>query len=222
MRVLIVERDKFLFDSISTWLQKDSDHSLTRTLDYSDAAVEVKCQYFEVLIIGEKMPPTQANWMDELIFTSKNPQIHIIFVISNMNCICPIAIQKSANLSLIHSHDAKEFFTNMKVGCQKETLYISPYIVSKIGEVPMTTHPLRTLSRTEIRVASLLAQGMQNEQIANILFVSPLTVSDHRKKIKEKLVIRGGKNILLQYMEPYKLWLILQGKINKDAFLYNK
>ncbi|MGJ1284874.1 response regulator transcription factor [Sphingobacterium spiritivorum] len=43
------------------------------------------------------------------------------------------------------------------------------------------------MSRTEIRVIELLAEGLDSTAVANTMFISPHTVRVHRKNILKKL-----------------------------------
>ena len=49
------------------------------------------------------------------------------------------------------------------------------------------------LSKTEIRVCSLLKMGLLSKDIANMLFISVRTVEDHRYKITKKLKLKNVK-----------------------------
>ena len=51
------------------------------------------------------------------------------------------------------------------------------------------TNPLGRLTRAELRVAELVAEGLTNRQIGEQLFVSPRTVDSHLSHIFHKLEI---------------------------------
>lgn len=52
-----------------------------------------------------------------------------------------------------------------------------------------------TLSPTELKVSALLRIGHSTKEIAQLLFLSAFTVSDHRAAIRKKLKIKGGQNL---------------------------
>ncbi len=45
----------------------------------------------------------------------------------------------------------------------------------------------KPLTNRELQIARLIAKGKKSDEIANELFISPHTVSTHRKKIHKKL-----------------------------------
>lgn len=72
-------------------------------------------------------------------------------------------------------------------------LYLSPEIVvkilSKLPHEPQTSPrniPMAPLSKREIEVLSLMAEGLTNNEIADKLFTSRRTVETHRKNLIEK------------------------------------
>ena len=62
-----------------------------------------------------------------------------------------------------------------------------------------TTNPLST---AELRVASLIRNGMTSEEIASHLCVSPYTIKTHRKNIRKKLNLQHSNINLKAYLEP--------------------
>jgi len=58
------------------------------------------------------------------------------------------------------------------------------------------TSPLERLSDRELEVFRLLGQGMGTRQIAKLLHLSISTVESHRAKIKEKLDVKTGTELL--------------------------
>lgn len=80
------------------------------------------------------------------------------------------------------------------------TPYFSPSAQKVLSEEePAPTAP--ALSVQEAKVMALVKQKHSNREMAELLCISPLTVQDHRRNVRRKLGIKGGKNILLQYLK---------------------
>jgi len=58
-----------------------------------------------------------------------------------------------------------------------------------------------SLSVTELRVASMIKNGLSNTQIARHLFICPTTVKTHRKNIRRKLKLNNSGVNLRSYLE---------------------
>lgn len=79
------------------------------------------------------------------------------------------------------------------------TPYFSPSIKQLLDDEPDPMGP--TLSPQEARVMALVKQKRCNKEIAELLHISLFTVQDHRRNVRRKLGIKGGKNILLEYLK---------------------
>ena len=80
--------------------------------------------------------------------------------------------------------------------------YLSPSIRRRLlaQAAEVETKP-NLISKREAEILALIAQNRTNKEIANILFISVNTVQDHRKSIRRKLGMKGGKTILAQYLK---------------------
>lgn len=58
---------------------------------------------------------------------------------------------------------------------------------------------LKTLSNHEINILKLIAKQKTSSEIADMLFISPKTVSNHRSNISKKLGLTGEQNGLLKW-----------------------
>lgn len=58
---------------------------------------------------------------------------------------------------------------------------------------------LDDLSKHEINILKLIAQQKTSAEIADMLFISPKTVSNHRSNISKKLKLNGEQNGLLKW-----------------------
>jgi DNA-binding NarL/FixJ family response regulator len=65
-------------------------------------------------------------------------------------------------------------------------------------------HPTADLTDRELEVLTLLGRAQSTKEIAERLFLSAKTVEAHRERIKEKLKLRNG-NELVRYAVQYTL-----------------
>jgi DNA-binding NarL/FixJ family response regulator len=57
------------------------------------------------------------------------------------------------------------------------------------------------LSEQEMRVALMIKNGLSNQQIADMLYISPFTVKSHRKNIRKKFNIKDPRTNLVSYLK---------------------
>jgi len=80
--------------------------------------------------------------------------------------------------------------------------YLSPTIKRRLlaQAADMEAEP-HLISKREAEILDLIAQNRSNKEIADLLCISVNTVQDHRKHIRRKLGMKGGKTILAQYIQ---------------------
>jgi DNA-binding NarL/FixJ family response regulator len=71
--------------------------------------------------------------------------------------------------------------------------------VDPVSPVPLQASMV--LTSQELRVLSMIRQGMTNDEIAEQLYIAPTTVKTHRRNIRKKLGLAGAKNRLQTYFQ---------------------
>jgi DNA-binding NarL/FixJ family response regulator len=69
--------------------------------------------------------------------------------------------------------------------------YLSPLLSSILTRLALEEENAEILTRREIEVLKLMAEGKRTKEIAEILYISPYTVRRHRSNIMEKLNINN-------------------------------
>jgi DNA-binding CsgD family transcriptional regulator len=208
MEILIAEKNQLHIDAITTWLQKEKGcFRILGTNSYRESMEIYSIRDITVIVLGEGIHPRgQAQWFKDLMKVKAIRATFFIMIISG-NCIPPVQGAQEP-LFIIHVNDAMPFFTNLDLTKAQSNTYFSPFLMSNMGLVPSKNNSLFGLSYAERMIAGLVAQNLNNDEISDHLFISPHTVSTHRKNVRQKLNITGGKNALLEFLTPYTLWLI--------------
>ena len=81
--------------------------------------------------------------------------------------------------------------------------YISPTVSNflvnrrdKLKKLESNTPAINSLTKTELLVLKLIAEGKTSNQIAEEMFISPKTVENHRTNINFKLNLRGTHSLI--------------------------
>jgi DNA-binding NarL/FixJ family response regulator len=101
-------------------------------------------------------------------------------------------IENGASGYLAKSADAEEILRAIRTA-REGHLYLSPSTEQLLRAPSAMTPPgdLPALTRREKEVLRLIAEGLTNPQIAERLFISPLTVDSHRKNLLTKLNVNN-------------------------------
>jgi DNA-binding NarL/FixJ family response regulator len=86
------------------------------------------------------------------------------------------------------------------------TPYLSSYIRQElVAKIPANFERATPLTTCETEIMKLVARHFSSKEMADHLKISLWTVQDHRRNIKQKLNLPGGKHILEQYALCYAL-----------------
>lgn len=90
-------------------------------------------------------------------------------------------------------------------------VYVSEQMASRLvdhlvmtPQRPVRAHPTSDLTDRELEVLTLLGRAQSTKEIAERLFLSAKTVEAHRERIKEKLKLKNG-NELMRYAVQFTL-----------------
>jgi DNA-binding NarL/FixJ family response regulator len=99
-------------------------------------------------------------------------------------------------LKISGKHILEEALESMRNNIQ----YLDPNIIKKPQIIDSFTIKLK-LSNREKEIISLITVGKTSKEIANILFLSELTIKTHRKNISEKLGSKGIADFIAKSKE---------------------
>lgn len=88
-------------------------------------------------------------------------------------------------------------------------VYFGPHASRALAEAyqsdrPMPADPFERLTDREREIFQLVVEGKTNAQIADLLFISPKTVDNHRTRMMEKLGLHGTAE-LVRFAAKHKL-----------------
>jgi DNA-binding NarL/FixJ family response regulator len=78
---------------------------------------------------------------------------------------------------------------------------LDEYINSLTSDITESVKVMDALTSSQVRIASMIRNGMTSEEIAKHLFISLSTVKTHRKNIRQKLNLNNSKVNLQTYLE---------------------
>jgi len=68
-------------------------------------------------------------------------------------------------------------------------------LMNNFSDKTISSNPVDTLTKREKEILALIAQGLTDKQIADIVFLSSLTIISHRKNILSKLGLKNKVEI---------------------------
>lgn len=174
------------------------------------------CYPFDIIKMTDFINPRQSTYIIGPHFSSEE-QMQVIDSISHEACQSLVLIARSqevvnhAQQALVRLQGLLGNTVSMSelFFCLQELRDERPYVSPRLAELPSS--PVRQFKADEVRAKTALAQTLtkrekeilfnvslarSTNQIAETLFISPVTVNNHKANIREKLGVKGEHRLL--------------------------
>lgn len=186
---MIADDHKMVREGIRQLLELDGDIQVIAEADDGKQCIELlKKQKPDVLLLDINMPNMNGLEVLEKLKTQKIEQKVLILTIHNEVEYLLRAVEIGVNGYVLKDSNSNVLKKAIVTICNGEN-YIQtsliPYLKLKL-EKKMSKHP-DNLTRREMEVLKLLARGMFNKEIADLLSISEKTVKNHVSNIFKKI-----------------------------------
>jgi len=202
MRILIVDDDKLVTESLKTILESDADIDVAGTCNSGCDAVEL---YFklkpDVLLLDIRMNGmTGIDAAEKILEKDRDAKILFLTTFSDDEYIVR-AFQIGAK-GYILKQDFESIIPSVKAVFMGQRVF-GDEIISKLpvlsGEKNKKSINDYNLSKREIEIIEHVANGLSNREISNRLFLSEGTVRNYISIILEKLKLRDRTQLAVFY-----------------------
>lgn len=194
MRVLILEDDIIIARFIE--LQVKNNFNCTTTIALNNAELQLTMpEFLPHLILCDINLDEEKNGIQLIEELRKQYLFEVIFVTSyqSKTIIENALLQKPLNY-IIKPADESTIFASLKLAWQM--LEANP----NIGRLRAAELPELELSSLERKIVQHISQNKTTREIADLMYLSPHTIKNHRHSICQKLDLKEGNNALLRWV----------------------
>jgi DNA-binding NarL/FixJ family response regulator len=152
----------------------------------------------EVAILDIEMPEKTGIEVAEKMIEENSPTAIVILTLFKDETFFRRALKMG-----IMGYLLKESSEDEILACIRSVAQGKPYVNASMSHLLFarsdSTDILDKLSDHERNILKLIAQAKSTSQIAEMLFLSPKTISNHRSNISKKLNLSGEQNGLLKW-----------------------
>ena len=196
-RVLIAEDHKMMREGLRSLLEERLGYEcVAEANDGEEAVIKAREFHPDIVIMDIALPNLNGIEATRQI-KSHHPEIEVVVLsmYATRNYVLQV-LQAGASAYLL-KESAFEDLAAALVVVGKGGMYLSPAITTAAalkneaaGLSPKNIADVQRLTRREVQVLQLIADGRSTKEIAAILEVSVKTIETHRKQIMDKLGIR--------------------------------
>lgn len=205
--ILIIDDHPLVADGIKTMLKEAEGLEIIGISKTAQAALDfLKTNSPEVILLDISLPDMDGLQLCEAI-RNTNKETKILGLTStNEAGIITGLLQRGGNGYLLKNMEREELLEAIE-SVLKGKVYLSKAANEKVLEqflrlVSPEANPV--LTRREKEILQLLADGLKGPEIAEKLFLSPLTVETHRKNMFKKFNV-SSVQMLLKVAREYKI-----------------
>ncbi len=191
IKLIIVDDDKLVREAIKGLLSTYQDIEILSTLESGEQALEyVNNNEVHVVVLDLNMPGLNGYETTRKL-KQKHPLTKIVILTVNRSESLPRYLLKAgATAYLTKGCDTDELVLAIRWAVNNRN-YINRELSQQIAVNLQTfdQSPFEKLSSREMEVGIMILQSIKSSDIAELLHLSPKTVSTHRTRILEKLGI---------------------------------
>lgn len=163
-----------------------------------DALEKIRSIQPDIAILDIEMPLQTGLEVAQTLITEGISTKFILLTLFKDESFFRNALQTGIKGYLLKESSEKEIIDCIHTVYEGKT-YVNPGLTHYLIRDTREDQVLNSLSQQEINILKLIARQKTSAEIANMLFISPKTVSNHRTNIGKKLNLSGEQNGLLKW-----------------------
>ena len=172
--------------------------------DGKEALEKIRAMQPDVAILDIEMPHFTGLEVAQTLIQEGSKTAFILLTLFKDESFFRKALAIGIMGYLLKESSETEIIRSIRSVHQKRP-YVNPELTHLLIQTNQEGHKvLEQLSEQEINILKLIAQQKTSREIANMLFISPKTVSNHRTNISKKLDLGGEQNGLLKWALEHK------------------
>lgn len=202
MKIVIVDDDKFVCLSLQTIIQADPEITVAACGTSGEEAIRLfRTHHPDILLIDIQMPGLSGLEAGEAIL-KEDPDARILFLTTfSDNEYIVKALQIGARGYLI-KQEIESIAPALKAVLSGQSVFgneIMTRLPSLISSPAPSDLSALGISQREMEVICLVAQGLNNREIADALFLSEGTIRNYLSTILDKLQLRDRTQLAVFY-----------------------
>lgn len=173
-----------------------------------DALTKIRTIKPDVAILDIEMPFMTGMEVANILIAENIPTAIILLTLFKDQSFLENALKIGVRGYLLKESSEKEILDCIQSVHKGESYVNSSLTHLLIQKRNAKNSLLSKLSEHEINILKLIAQQKTSAQIADMLFISPKTVSNHRSNISKKLDLSGEQNGILKWAMENKNLLL--------------
>jgi two-component system, NarL family, invasion response regulator UvrY len=193
IKILLADDHQMVREGLRRILEEQRDIQVVGEAATGEEAIRMADLLQPALVLMDLNMPGIGGIEATRYMLRHHPDIHVVVVTAFNDAPFPDRLREAGALGYIPKDCSSEELLLAVRTVAAGRPYLSPAVSEKLtlsrvsGGTSLS--PFQRLSRREMEVLGLILQGMRNQDICDMLNLSPKTVSTHRQRLYEKLEV---------------------------------
>jgi two-component system nitrate/nitrite response regulator NarL len=204
IKIIIADDHRVFIDGMKALLKEAGDMEIVADAENGNDLIEmVKLHRPDIVLTDIQMPDKDGIQATEEI-VRQFPQVKVIaLTMLNESIFIKKMLEAGASGYIVKTTGKEELIAGIRKVAAGEKQF-GPEVTAQLlnnFSSKTTSDPSDVLTKREKEILSLIAQGHTDKEIADKVFLSPLTVISHRKNILSKLGLKNKVELTRFAME---------------------
>jgi DNA-binding NarL/FixJ family response regulator len=205
IKIIIADDHPVFINGVSTLLKEVPEFEVVAEVENGEALIKQAELYTPDVILTDIQMPIKDGIEATKEICKRFPKIKVIALTTFSESIyIKKMLAAGASGYILKTTDKEGLITAIKkvaAGEKHFSAEIVNQLTNNFSDKTVSLNPIETLTKREKEILTLIAQGLTDKEIADIIFLSPLTIISHRKNILSKLSLKNKVEITRFAME---------------------
>ena len=196
--VAIVDDHLIVIEGLKTLLKEEENINVVDSFTNAESFTNfIKNNAVDVVLLDISLPDESGiDLCKKIKLISPNTKILALSNLSERSIILRM-IQNGANGYLLKNVSSRELTSSIHKLMNGEIVFseLIKHIITNPAEEELKEIP--RLTRRELEILKLIAKGKTTQEIADQLFVSPLTIETHRRNLMAKFQVKNAAELIM-------------------------
>jgi DNA-binding NarL/FixJ family response regulator len=208
MNILIVDDHDVIRQSLGQIIASEFPRANCVKVENGNRCIELlKKESFDLVILDMNLPDMDGISLTEWVLKNNPDQMILVFSMNPVGVFAKRLYQLGVKGYLNKQADISEIVRALRTILTEKKQYLNEDLKAELSQDAShedTRSPIDKLSKRELSIAQLIAQGKSFEEIATILSIEPSTIRTYKARIYQKLEV-SSLHEFLAMANLYKL-----------------
>jgi DNA-binding NarL/FixJ family response regulator len=194
IRILIADDHRVFIDGMTSMLREIADFEVIGSATDGEEMIRQVSALLPDVVLSDIQMPVKDGIEATVEIHKKFPQVKVIaLTMLNETMFIRKMLEAGASGYVLKTIDKDELIKVIRkvaAGEKHFSAEVTAQLMNNFSDKAVSS-PLDSLTKREKEILTLIAQGLTDREIAEKVFLSPLTVTTHRKNILSKLGLKN-------------------------------